>query len=348
MTEHVRITHIDGKFPNLALMKLSAWHKAQGHTVHFTKQTRRSMDEPDYAKVYGSAIFTFSRPRVEDFQKQFPGAIVGGTWNQDEWVNGVEPITVETMIGHEYEHYDYSLYPNFDASIGFTQRGCRLRCDFCCVPKKEGRPRPVSTVPELWRGPGFPKHLHLLDNDFFGQPRAAWQARIEEMITGGFRVCMNQGINLRLIDDEGARAWAAVPYYDDSFKVRRLYTAWDNLKDERIFMRGVERLEKAGIPPHHLMVYMLVGFDPEETWQRLFYRFNKMVALGIRPYPMVFNAQKHKKLPLDGINTNIEKKTIGDFQRWVIRKSYNFIPFEEYNPNAKGRPEKRQLQLLNV
>lgn len=343
---HVRITHIDGKLPNLALMKISAWHKARGDNVRFTKHVHRELDEPEYDRVYGSAIFTFSRPRVEEFLTQFPGAIVGGTWNQDEWVNGVEPITVEQMIGQEYEHYDYSLYPSFEASIGFTQRGCRLRCGFCVVHAKEGRPRSVNTVPELWRGPGYPKHLHLLDNDFFGQSKAQWMARVDEMITGGYRVCMNQGINLRLIDDEGAKAWSAVPYYDDSFKARRLYTAWDNLKDERIFMRGVERLQKAGIPPHHLMVYMLVGFDPEETWQRLFYRFNKMTELGIRPYPMVFDAQKHKTLPLGGHNAPIEKRTLGEFQRWVIRKSYNFVPFECYDANAKGRAAVGQLDLF--
>lgn len=343
---HMRLTHIDGKLPNLAMMKLSHWLKAQGHIVRFTKQIHRELDEPDYDGVFGSAIFSCSRPRVMEFLKEFPDAIVGGTWNQDEWPKGAETVKVENFTGSDYENYDYSLYPNFDASIGFSQRGCRLRCGFCVVWRKEGRPKSVNRIEQLWRGPGFPKHLHLLDNDFFGQPEAEWRARIEEMVTGGFKVCMNQGINLRLIDDEGAKAWATVPYFDDSFKYRRLYTAWDNLKDERIFMRGVERLESAGIPPSHLMVYMLVGYDPDETWQRLFFRFNKMVELGIRPYPMVYNADRQKTLPLGGMNAPVGKRTLGEFQRWVIRKAYTFIPFEAYDVNAKGRLDARQLTMF--
>jgi len=87
---------------------------------------------------------------------------------------------------------------------------------------------------------------------------------------------------------EAAREIATVDYRDDGFKVRRLYTAWDNLKDEDVFFRGVDTLEKAGIPPTHLVAYMLIRFDKKETWERLLHRFDKMVERGIRPYPMVF------------------------------------------------------------
>jgi hypothetical protein len=335
----VRLTHIDGKLPNLALMKLSAWHKARGDSIRFTKRIRRELDEPDYDRVYGSAIFSHSADRVAELRAEFPEAIIGGSWDEND------KRTVEDLTGGAFEHYDYSLYPGFTASIGFTQRGCRLRCGFCQVWRKEGRVKAVNTVPELWRGSGFPKHLHLLDNDFFGQPREVWQARVDEMVSGGFRVCMNQGINLRLIDDDGARAWASVPYYDDSFKVRRLYTAWDNLKDERIFMRGVERLEKAGIPPRHLLVYMLVGWEPEETWARVMRRFDAMVALGIRPYPMIYG-ERRRGLPSGGVNADYSRRTLGDFQRWAIRKSYNFIPFEAYDASAKGRAVVGQMDLF--
>ena len=90
----------------------------------------------------------------------------------------------------------------FDGSIGFTQRGCRLKCGFCVVPKKEGKNRSVKTIADIWRGDPYPRHLHLLDNDFFGQPREQWQARVDEIIDGKFKVCLNQGINTRMIDDE--------------------------------------------------------------------------------------------------------------------------------------------------
>jgi hypothetical protein len=343
---NVRLTHIDGKLPNLALMKLAHRHRSLGDEIYFTKKVERGLLEPPvYGRVYGSAIFSQSADRVRAFLKEFPGATVGGTWNPGE------PLTVEAVLGvPEYECYDYSIYPDFDASIGFTQRGCRLKCGFCVVPKKEGKPRSINTIADIWRGTNpdrvepYPKHLHLLDNDFFGQPREQWEARLDEIRSGGFKVCLNQGINIRLIDEDAAQSLATIPYYDDAFKTRRLYTAWDNLKDEKIFMRGVERLAAAGIPPSHLMVYMLIGWDKTETWDRVFYRFNRMVELGIRPYPMVYG-ERGQTLPLGGHNKRIGHRTLGEFQRWVIRKSYNFIPFEEYDVNAKGKTDTRQLKF---
>jgi hypothetical protein len=335
----VRLTQIDGKLPNLALMKLAGHHRGLGDELHFTKRVERDMLEPKYDRVYGSAIFSMSAERVRAFRQQFPGAIVGGTHDI------TDNRTVEQILGvEENENYDYSIYPSFDGSIGFTQRGCRLKCGFCVVSKKEGRPRSVNTISSIWRGAPWPKHLHLLDNDFFGQPREEWEARIGEIIDGGFKVCLNQGINTRMINDDAARALASVPYYDDGFKVRRLYTAWDNLGDEERFFRGVDILERHGIPPRNLLVYMLVGYDKRETWERLFYRFNRMVEREIRPYPMVYG-DRDRTLPLGGHNRPIGRRTLAEFQRWVIRKAYTFIPFEHYDVNAKGRSEPDQTDL---
>lgn len=336
----VRLTQIDGKLPNLALMKLAHHHRAQGDELFFTKHVERGLLESDYHRVYGSAIFSFSADRVSRFLTEFPDAIIGGTWNTND------NRTVESVLGvEENENYDYSIYPNFDGSIGFTARGCRLKCGFCVVPKKEGKPRSVRTIHEIWRGGPFPKHIHLLDNDFFGQPREQWEARLDEVRTGGFKVCLNQGINIRMVDDESAAALASVPYYDDAFKTRRLYTAWDNVGDEQRFIKGVDTLERHGIPPTHLLVYMLVGYDKRETWERIFYRFNRMVARGIRPYPMVYG-DKTRTLPLGGFNGRIDKRTLGEFQRWVIRKAYTFLPFEAYDANAKGRMAVDQLDMF--
>lgn len=327
---NVRLTHIDGKLPNLALMKLSHWHKAQGDSVTFSKALSREMFEPEYGVVYGSTIFSFSEHRTKAFREQFPHAVVGGTGlDADLWRTVEHYLQVD-----EYEHYDYSIYPDFTGSIGFTARGCRLRCGFCVVPKKEGKPRSVNSIYQIWRGEPHAKHIHLLDNDFFGQPKEQWQERVREILEGGFKVCFNQGINIRLITEEAAEQIARIPYYDDQFKTRRLYTAWDNLKDEKIFFRGVEALKNAGVPPTHLMVYMLVGYDKEETLERIMYRFNRMTEIGIRPYPMVYNNQ----------NPQLKR-----FQRWVIRKYYQFVPFEEYDVNAKGHSfDDQQLGLEEV
>jgi hypothetical protein len=333
----VRLTQIDGKLPNLALMKLAHWHRERGDEVHFTKHVERGMFEPDYDRVYASAIFSYSAGKVGRLHSEFPAAIVGGTWNT------ADGTTIEQQVGvGDYERYDYSIYPGFDASIGFTQRGCRLKCGFCVVPRKEGKPRSVNTVADIWRGGRWPKHLHLLDNDFFGQDH--WCERIAEIRDGGFKVCLNQGINIRMIDDAAAAALASIPYYDDAFKVRRLYTAWDNIGDEERFFRGVATLERHGIPPSHLLVYMLVGYDKRETWERVFYRFNKMTALNIRPYPMIYG-DRNRGLPTGSSNRRLERRTLGEFQRWAVRRAYGVVSFEDYDVNAKGYRPTGQMEL---
>ena len=75
----VRITQLDGSLPNLALMRLSAWHKAQGDEVHFATGAQRGIFEPVYDAVYGSAIFDFTRRAAETLKREFPGALIGGT-----------------------------------------------------------------------------------------------------------------------------------------------------------------------------------------------------------------------------------------------------------------------------
>jgi hypothetical protein len=310
----VLCVQLDGSLPNLALMRLAHWHRAQGDEVTVSRHVEppNLLDAtPD--KVYGSAIFGFSQERLMRFQRWYPEAIVGGTGTP--FVH-----TVEELIGvEEYELYDYSGYPDFRDSIGFTQRGCRLKCKFCVVPKKEGKNRSLNAIEKIWRGDPYPRNLNILDNDFFGQPE--WRERIAEIRDGKFRICLQQGINVRLIDDEAAEALATIQYRDTKFKERRLYTAWDNLKDEGIFFKGVDTLGRAGIPPTHLRAYMLIGFDKNETWDRLWHRFNRMVEMGIEPYPMVFDRSR---------------KDLTRFQRWVITGLYRAVKFEDYDANMKG------------
>lgn len=308
----VRLTHIDGKLPNMALMTLSAHHRDRGDEVHFTKDLTRGLFEPEYDRVYGSAVFAFSRNRLASFMREFPEAVVGGTGSG-------RTVTVEDVVG-EVDRLDYSIYPNFPHSIGFTQRGCRLRCKFCVVPTKEGRVRSASTIAGIWRGDPYPRNLVLLDNDFFGNPE--WRDRHREIVDGGFRVSLNQGINVRLIDDEAAAALASMEYRDGNFTTRRVYTAWDNLKDEGIFFRGIDRLEGAGIPPSHVMAYMLVGYARDETMDRVMYRFDRMVERGILPYPMVYDRSD---------------RLLRAFQRWAVTGLYRSIPFSEYDVNARPR-----------
>lgn len=321
----VRITQLDGKLPNLALMRLSSYHKAHGDDVFWERTARRHHDEPEYDRVYGSSIFKFTEDRTARMREFFPEAIIGGTGTDDQ-------TTVEHVIG-DWMGLDYEPYSGFSSSIGFSQRGCRLSCDFCVVPKKEGKPTKAMTINQIWRGPGHQKHIHLLDNDFFSI-KNWWQDRIEEIRSGGFKVCFSQGINVRVITDEVAAALASIEYRDDAFQKRRLYTAWDNIGEERAFFRGVDRLERNGVPPKHLMAYMLVGFDPNERWSAVHHRFNEMVARGIQPYPMVFDCRA----------TDPRRyRALKQFQRWAVTGLYRAIPFSEYDSSRKNRKPNNRL-----
>lgn len=326
----IRITQLDGKLPNLALMRLAAWHRAQGDDVRWHRGVTRMLGEPDYDRVYGSAIFSTSAKAAELFRAEFPGAIVGGS-------GGDSKLRVENFVPAAFAELDYSAYHNFAASIGYAMRGCRFKCGFCVVPKQEGKARSVGTIPEIWRGGDHPRHIHLLDNDFFGN--LSWRDRVDEIVDGRFKVCINQGINVRLLDDEQAEAVVRMAPWDDGFSRRRLYTAWDNIGDERVFFDGIDRLERAGWAADKVFAYMLVGYDPRETWDRVMHRFDRMVERGIRPYPMVFGGDDRRA-------RSSLYPTLKRFQRWVIKRDYMHKPFEEYSTSRPRRDVPGQAALF--
>ena len=200
----VHLYQLDGKLPNLALMRLAHHHRCRGDDVELRLvRTAEDLapdlfDRPD--QVYASGIFQASRPLAKALQATYPEAIIGGT--------GVNLGATLEELGISSLEQDYTLYPDFRPSIGFSQRGCRLRCPFCVVPRKEGKVRDEQTIAELWRGDPWPREVILLDNDFFGQPR--WREKIAELREGAFRVSFNQGINARLVDrEENQRAKSA-------------------------------------------------------------------------------------------------------------------------------------------
>jgi hypothetical protein len=243
----------------------------------------------------------------------FPHAIVGGT--------GWDYKTTVESLGITTQDVDYSLYPDYQHSIGFTQRGCRLKCKFCVVPEKEGAVSEERSIHEIWRGDPWPKNLLLLDNDFFGS--RDWERKISAIRDGGFKVSFNQGINARMLNDETAAAIASVRYYDDDFKTRTIYTAWDNAKDEARLFRGLEALVRHGVKPDQIMVYMLIGYWPNETEEDREYRRRKLREFGARPYPMPF----------------VRTPELVGFQRWVVRRADLKMPWAEYK-RAQFRPER--------
>jgi hypothetical protein len=226
---------------------------------------------------------------------------------------------------------DYSIYPRYRQSIGFAMRGCRLRCPFCVVPAKEGRPRANNTIAEIWRGEPWPREIVLLDNDFFGN--SEWCERLSEVRDGRFKVCFPQGINARLLIPEQAEAIAFVDYRDSKMVQRRLYTAWDNTHDEAHVFAGLDLLCRNGVRPRHLLVYMLIGFPPGETHEDRDYRRHRLREFGALPYPMPY-----RRTP----------ELVG-FQRWVVGAYDKRVPWDEwraakYEPPRLGDRQRRATE----
>lgn len=307
----VLLLQLDGKWPNIALMRIAAHHRQRGDDIIFQfagnfKALDRGLFDC-FDRTYASLIFSRSRPLAEYLRKTNPEAVIGGTgWDVKLKLESIGVFTREK---------DYSIYPNYADSIGFTQRGCRLKCKHCVVPEKEGSVTVDSAISDIWRGEGYPKHLLLLDNDFFGQPD--WGTVLNEIRDGDFKVSFNQGINARMLNDETAEAIASVKYYDDGFKTRRVYTAWDNQRDEHRLFAGLNALVKYGVKPDQIMVYILIGYWPNECATDREYRRARLREFGARPYPMPFLTDEEWLLKFNKQSTPRIRELEG-FKRWVV------------------------------
>jgi hypothetical protein len=112
------------------------------------------------------------------------------------------------------------------------------------------------------------------------------------------------------------------------------------LGDQRVFTDGVARLARFGVNPDALMVYMLIGYAPKETWEHIWHRYKVMMALGVRPYPMVHDRFRHEK--------PAHWKRLKQFQAWVIRGTHKTTPFEEFNAGHRPSPiADGQMPLLS-
>lgn len=318
----VLLFQLDGKLPNVALMRIAAHHRERGDDVELRKignavaLERELWDEPDY--VYGSLIFERTRSLGQRLQTIYPDAVIGGTgWDLTTTLESRQITTLEQ---------DYSIYPDYPSSIGFTQRGCRLRCPFCVVPRKEGAMREEASVYDLWRGDPYPRQIVLLDNDFFGQPN--WQDRVTEIREGEFKVSFCQGINARFLNDETASEIATLRFYDANMRRRQLYTAWDNRKDERRLFGGLEALVRHGVRPYEIMVYMLVGYWPGETHEDREDRRVKLREFGAVPYPMPYERTPE----------------LVAYQRWILGAYDKKIPWSTWWKEARGRPRRLRVR----
>lgn len=237
-------------YPNLALMKLSAWHKAHGDSVGWFIPLQ------DYDVVYSSKVFVFT----EDDPYLPTNAIKGGTGYR-----------CYESLPDKIEHLcpDYSLYGQ-EYSMGFTTRGCLRNCPWCIVPQKEGKIRAHADVEEFVRH----KDVVLLDNNPLAHEHGIQQ--MEKLVRLGVRVDYNQGLDARLIDDAVAHLLAALRW------TKYIRLACDTTSMMPIIKRAVTRLRNAGYA-REIFCYCLIQ-DTDEALERIEFLRNIGVTPFAQPY----------------------------------------------------------------
>jgi len=274
----VLLIDVDSKI-NLALMKISAFHKELGDEVSLVRGTSLPLDAFDGVdKAYVSCIFDWNARKALNLARSLPCSAVGGGYGLHNWTL---PDYIEHMMP------DYDLYGT-DFSMGFTSRGCIRKCEFCNVWRNEGRLRDHAPVSEFWD----PRHskVILLDNNFIASPR--WRENLDFCKDHGLEVSITQGIDARLVTKDVAKDLAKYwPFHDWKFNDKVLYTAWDRTEDEARVLRGIRNLIEAGIPARNIRPYVLVGFNT--SLRDDLYRFEKLRELGVYPFTMSYNNQPH-------------------------------------------------------
>lgn len=239
----------DAPVHNLALMKISAYHKARADIV--------ALNEPQQpaALTYGSWLF----------KQLYYADIQGGP--------GYKP---EVRLDPTIDSYapDYSLYPQLDYSLGYTWQYCPKKCEFCVVPKQDN----PQVHRSIW---SFHladlKKICLLNNNTFTDPQ--WRETFEEIWEADLTVHDESGYDVRLMDDEKAEALKRT-----RFEKGYVHFAWDFMADEKLIIRGLKIAQAHKISA---MVYVIVGFNT--TREEDLHRCQIINELGFDPYPMPYN-----------------------------------------------------------
>lgn len=289
----IGILDVDGhNFPNLALMKLSAWHKAQGDSVEFADPMFGQYD-----RVYQSKVFTFT-PDCQDIYHC--EVIRGGTGFRD----------YATVLPEEVEHIcpDYALY-GVQEAYGFLTRGCPNRCPWCIVPNKEGNIRPASPIFEFI---GDKRQAVLLDNNVLASDFGL--AQIEEIVRMGIAVDFNQGLD--------ARRACGDPYILDLLArvkwSKMIRFACDRMAQIESVTRCVEELGRRGVKPYRIFVYCLIGGDVAEALKRI----NALRKLGVSPF-----AQPYRDFD-NRIEPTTQQRRLA---RWCNHKAiFKSVEFKDY------------------
>ena len=275
----IGLIDVDGHhFPNLALMRISAYHKAHGDEVEWWWS-----DFIHYDIVYMSKIFSDAYspdiPEPMNADKVIKGGTgycisLGGDGKEhfDNSKNNSLPPEIEKMFP------DYSIYPQFDFAVSMTSRGCPRGCSFCHVAAKEGRCSvKVADVSDFWTPAIGKKEIRILDPNI----TACREKRdlMQQYKETGALLDFTQGLDIRLLND------ADIADINE-MRLRTLHFAWDNPKDDleqkfRNFAKGFRRKSNIG------MVYILTNFN--STMEENLYRIMTVSSLGFDPYVMVYD-----------------------------------------------------------
>lgn len=297
----IALIDVDGhKFPNIPLMKLSAWHKQKGDTVEWYEPLFHSIGEP-FDKAYASKVFSFT-PDYEYFVNANE-VIKGGSGYCIELKDGKEiyDIKRDGRLKPEIEHIypDYSLYPELtkDTAYGYMSRGCPRGCGFCHVGEKEGKQAyKVADLSEFWRGQ---KYIKLLDPN----PTACkeWRDIFGQLAESGAWVDFTQGLDIRLMTEEKITELMKI-------KAKQIHFAWDRYDDkEKIIPKLKMFKECTGYDYRKLTVYILCNFDT--TLEQDLERVYTLREMGYMPYVMIYNKHRVKR------GSDLRK-----LQRWVNSK----------------------------
>lgn len=270
--EHLGAKH---KFPNLALMKISTWHKLRGDSVEWF------MPLDTYDKVYSSKVFDFT----EENPYLPPDTIKGGTgYGLFEDL----PPEIDACLP------DYSLYPECDYAIGFLTRGCPNKCAHCYVPQKEGNIRPYRTWQEVVRQDT--NKLTLMDNNILAHPHGIDQLR--QLAETDYRLDINQAMSVFEVTPETADILARLKWQ------KYIRFSVDRKAQIEGAYRAAELLAERGIPHSKLFFYVLITDNLEDDLHRI-YAMRKLKSATI--YGMPYKDQRKGIMPKHWQNVMAQK-----------------------------------------
>lgn len=256
----IGLVDVDGhRFPNLALMKISAWHKNYGDTVEWAGSLEH------YDVVYMAKVFTFTPDDIQSYQA-------------DEIVKGGTGYDLISKLPNEIEscYPDYNLYGIEDTAYGYLSRGCPRKCQFCIVAEKEGmRAHKVTNLSQFWSGQ---KYIKLLDPNLLACPD--WENLLGQLAGSGAWVDFTQGLDIRLMTDKKAAAINNVKY-------SMLHFAWDDPHDMVTYDKLIKYKDVWKGDFRRRRVYVLTNFNSSHSGD--LFRVYALRELGYDPYIMIYD-----------------------------------------------------------